>query len=122
MEHSTKETDANQTGNGTGLEVGGSAVQPGTPLTPLAESGGAGESALVQPWKCFWPPVFGSNTYRKLEDEHPNVLTWRFDKTRPFDRPWRHWTGPVTVEGGGCPSPLVRGLSRLPSKWGISKG
>ena len=122
MEHSANETDANQTGNGTGLAGGGSAVQPDTPLTPLAESGGSGKSALVQPWKCFWPPAFGSNTYRRLEDEHPNVLAWRFDITRPFDRPWRHWTGPATVEGGGCPSPLARGLSKPPSKWRISKG
>ena len=112
MEHLMNETGANQTGNGAGSAMGSSAAQLGTPLTPLTtlahvpESGELGNSALVQPWRCFWPPTIGSDTYRKLEDEHPDVLTWRFDITRPFDRPWRLWTGPAAVEGGGCPYPL----------------
>lgn len=45
-----------------------------------------------QPWRRFWPPTLGSEAYQKLQAEHPQVLTWRFDLTRPFDRPWRLWT------------------------------
>ncbi|KAL2142847.1 hypothetical protein VTI28DRAFT_678 [Corynascus sepedonium] len=54
------------------------------------------------PWRCFWPPIVDSESYKRLEKEHPDVLTWRFDITRPFDRPWRLWTIPSPAEGGIC--------------------
>ena len=81
-------------------------VQPVAAPNGFAGSGESGYCALVQPWTCFWPPDFGSEAYKKLKGEHPDVLTWRFDIARPFDRPWRLWTGPAPAEGGGNPVAL----------------
>lgn len=47
---------------------------------------------LNQPWREFWPPNSGTELHLWLQSEYPEVLYWRFDPTRPFDRPWRTWT------------------------------
>lgn len=47
---------------------------------------------LRQPWRDFWPPKSGTELHLWLQSEYPEVLSWRFDPTRPFDRPWRTWT------------------------------
>jgi hypothetical protein len=104
MEGALSRAGANQRGNS------GSLTANGRPLCPLKESGESKHCALAQPWRSFWPPAHGSDAYRKLEDVHPDVLTCRFDITRPFNRPWRLWTGPALLEGGGC-SPDVTGTA-----------
>jgi hypothetical protein len=47
---------------------------------------------LRQPWRAYWPPKSGNVLDLWLRSEYPEVLTWRFDRTQPFDRPWRIWT------------------------------
>ncbi|KAH7412816.1 hypothetical protein BKA64DRAFT_702932 [Cadophora sp. MPI-SDFR-AT-0126] len=44
-----------------------------------------------QPWRAFWPPKSKRMKLAWLQSEYPEVLTWRFDPTLPFDRPWRVW-------------------------------
>jgi hypothetical protein len=104
MENSLSEETAANQARGVRVNSGSFAVNGGLQHPPPTGSGEPRDSALVQPWRCFWPPAFGSDTCKKLEGEHPDVLTWRFDITRPFDRPWRLWTGPSPLEGGGCSS------------------
>jgi hypothetical protein len=94
MEGELSKVGANQRGDSEGLTTTG---RP----RPLTESGESKHCALAQPWKCFWPPAHGSDAYRKVEEEHPEALTCRFDITQPFNRPWRLWTGPALLEGGG---------------------
>jgi len=51
-----------------------------------------------------------------LRSEFPEVLSWRFDRNRPFDRPWRAWTRSArTMAEQGAES-----LSRQPREriWG----
>ncbi|KAK4446913.1 hypothetical protein QBC34DRAFT_144192 [Podospora aff. communis PSN243] len=57
----------------------------------------------TQPWRLFWPPTTGSDVYARLLNEHPEVLLWQFDVTRPFDRPWRQWTDRFQVQEGQTP-------------------
>lgn len=45
-----------------------------------------------QPWRLFWPPTSQKILNIWRQSEHPEVLSWRFDRTQPFDRPWRTWT------------------------------
>lgn len=111
MEGALSGAGANQRGNSRGVTANG------RPLYPLTQSGEPKHCALAQPWKCFWPPAHGSNAYRKLEDEHPDVLTCRFDINRPFNRPWRLWTGPALLEGGGCSLDLNGTASEFQSTW-----
>lgn len=47
---------------------------------------------LRQPWRAFWPPKSGPELLNWMESEYPEVLSWQFDHTKPFDRPWRTWT------------------------------
>ena len=48
---------------------------------------------LVQrPWQAYWPPKSKGDLHAWLCSEYPQVLSWRFDPDRPFDRPWRKWT------------------------------
>jgi hypothetical protein len=100
MEAALSKAGANQRGDS------GRLTTTGRPPRPLTESGDSlrksKHCALAQPWRRFWPPTDGSDAYRRLENEHPDVLTCRFDITRPFNRPWRLWTGPAPLEGGGC--------------------
>lgn len=116
MEHPTRRATANQRVGGVcaGPTAAGRGLAQPFGSADVVESGGSGLCTrnLLQPWRRFWPPVPGSDTYKKLETEHPDVLTWRFDNSRPFDRPWRHWTGPAPVEGGGLPpGPLLNGFA-----------
>jgi hypothetical protein len=45
-----------------------------------------------QPWRSYWPPRCRKMREVWLRSEFPEVLSWRFDRTQPFDRPWRTWT------------------------------
>jgi hypothetical protein len=45
-----------------------------------------------QPWRFYWPPISQETVKIWVSSEFPEVLSWRFDRTRPFDRPWRTWT------------------------------
>ncbi|KAK0620666.1 hypothetical protein B0T14DRAFT_235706 [Immersiella caudata] len=65
----------------------------------------------TQPWRLFWPPTPGSDVYTRLLNEHPDVLLWEFDATRPFDRPWRQWTDWFQVQEGKPPSWSCANLS-----------
>ncbi|KAH7348509.1 hypothetical protein BKA65DRAFT_550582 [Rhexocercosporidium sp. MPI-PUGE-AT-0058] len=47
--------------------------------------------SLHQPWRAYWPPTSCKTKSAWLRSEFPEVLSWRFDKTLPFDRPWRIW-------------------------------
>ena len=48
-----------------------------------------------QPWRSHWPPKCQKMTEMWLRSEFPEVLSWRFDRKRPFDRPWRTWNRSV---------------------------
>jgi hypothetical protein len=48
--------------------------------------------ATRQPWRSYWPPKCHSIMDIWIHSEFPEVLSWRFDRTQPFDRPWRNWT------------------------------
>ena len=48
--------------------------------------------AIGQPWTEFWPPKSGSQLHLYLQSKFPEVFSWRFDRTKPYDRPWRNWT------------------------------
>jgi hypothetical protein len=45
-----------------------------------------------QPWRSYWPPRCHKMREIWLHSEFPEVLSWTFDRTQPFDRPWRAWT------------------------------
>ncbi len=47
---------------------------------------------LSQPWRKYWPPKSSGDLDLWLHSESPEVLSWRFDPSSPFDRPWRVWT------------------------------
>jgi hypothetical protein len=47
---------------------------------------------LHQPWRSYWPPKCEKIIEMWLHSEYPEVMSWRFDPHRPFDRPWRNWT------------------------------
>lgn len=57
-----------------------------------------------RPWKAFWPPRSEDNFNFWLRSEFPEVLSWQFDPSRPFDQPWRDWLRSllVKVEAGSC--------------------
>ena len=44
-----------------------------------------------QPWRAYWPPKSNKMKLAWSRSEFPTVLTWRFDRNQPFDRPWRIW-------------------------------
>jgi hypothetical protein len=50
------------------------------------------EPPICQPWKAFWPPKGAGDPGVWRSSEFPEVVSWRFDANRPFDRPWRKWT------------------------------
>lgn len=52
----------------------------------------AAEIRARQPWRSHWPPSSQEMLESWLHCEFPEVLSWRFDRTVPFDRPWRKWT------------------------------
>lgn len=53
------------------------------------------EQPIRQPWKAFWPPKGADDSEIWRSSEFPEVVSWRFDANRPFDRPWRTWTRTV---------------------------
>ncbi|KAK0121807.1 hypothetical protein ONS95_010090 [Cadophora gregata] len=44
-----------------------------------------------QPWRAHWPPKSDKAKLAWMHSEFPEVLVWMFDRTKPFDRPWREW-------------------------------
>jgi hypothetical protein len=50
-----------------------------------------GTRYLYQPWREHWPPAPGSHLHHQLKSEFPDVISWRFDPAKPFDRPWPSW-------------------------------
>ncbi|PGG95440.1 hypothetical protein AJ79_05281 [Helicocarpus griseus UAMH5409] len=65
-------------------------------LEPVKNQNGPAEAATAQkgvrqPWREYWPLTCGSRLYEKFQIEFPDILSWRFDSTRPFERPWRFW-------------------------------
>jgi len=48
-------------------------------------------TTVRQPWRCYWPPKDEKTMAHWLQSEFPEVLSWSFDRNRPFDRPWRTW-------------------------------
>ena len=65
-------------------------------------------TSLRQPWRAYWPPRSSNVLNIWSHSEYPEVLSWRFDNSQPFDRPWRIWTksvrakneeGTVTIDG-----------------------
>jgi hypothetical protein len=70
-----------------------------------------------QPWRSFWPPKCQKVREEWLHSEFPEVLSWRFDRKLPFDRPWRIWarsTRALEEPAAGYPSRQL--LERLGSK------
>lgn len=64
-----------------------------TQPTPNPRTGNlAAEQPIRQPWKAFWPPKGAGDPEIWRGSEFPEVVSWRFDANRPFDRPWRKWT------------------------------
>jgi hypothetical protein len=45
-----------------------------------------------RPWRAYWPPAPGSAIFQHLITNFPQALLWRFDSSKPFDRPWQIWT------------------------------
>ncbi|EUC45996.1 hypothetical protein COCMIDRAFT_4841 [Bipolaris oryzae ATCC 44560] len=43
----------------------------------------------AQPWRAFWPPK--AEDYTAAEKAEMPWLTWKYDPTKPTDRPWREW-------------------------------
>jgi hypothetical protein len=56
------------------------------------EIGGVSSKELQRPWQSVWPPRLGSAEYSSLCVTCPEAISWRFDPSAPFDRPWRLWT------------------------------
>lgn len=48
-------------------------------------------SQLHQPWRAFWPLRPGSRLYEELRSQHPQVLSWQFDREDLYNRPWHDW-------------------------------
>lgn len=46
----------------------------------------------VRPWTKFWPPTPGGELFEWLKQECPDALTWRFDPSDPYCRPWHNWS------------------------------
>ncbi|KAH8883018.1 hypothetical protein GQ53DRAFT_433381 [Thozetella sp. PMI_491] len=47
--------------------------------------------SLYQPWRVYWPPSPGSVLHLRFQDQFPEILSWRFAPSKPFERPWRSW-------------------------------
>ncbi|KAJ4307678.1 hypothetical protein N0V84_012562 [Fusarium piperis] len=60
---------------------------------------GPERQALVRPWQSYWPPEEGSELHHLLQEKVPEVLTWRFDPKKPFDRPWQAWAKQAVLSG-----------------------
>ena len=62
------------------------------PKKEASEATSASAEIIRRPWQAHWPPKSKSDLRAWLCSECPQVLLWRFDPDRPFDRPWRKWT------------------------------
>lgn len=51
-----------------------------------------------RPWRAHWPPRSANDRSVWLRCEFPQVLSWRFDPDKPFDRPWRYWARTVLAK------------------------
>jgi hypothetical protein len=51
--------------------------------------GRAALGAKTQPWKAFWP--LKAENYTTEEKAKMPWLTWKFDQSKPTERPWRKW-------------------------------
>lgn len=69
---------------------------------------GPEKGSLVRPWKAYWPPEAGSELHAMLEQNVPEVLTWRFNPKDPFDRPWQSWTKSAILSGKVCTSTVLQ--------------
>ncbi|KAF2110836.1 hypothetical protein BDV96DRAFT_650453 [Lophiotrema nucula] len=67
-----------------------------------------------RPWSLFWPPVPGDALHNWLKAECPGVLSWRFDPSQPFDRPWQKWTLDARRSGRTCPSTVLPAAALKP--------
>jgi len=72
-----------------------------------------------QPWRSFWPPKCPDVREEWLRSEFPEVLSWRFDRKLPFDRPWRIWARSArAMEEPAAGYPTRQLLERFGSKRG----
>ncbi|CEL02035.1 hypothetical protein ASPCAL01610 [Aspergillus calidoustus] len=46
-------------------------------------------STKNQPWKAFWP--LDPAKYTEVQRQQMPWLTYKYDPTRPNERPWRKW-------------------------------
>jgi hypothetical protein len=105
-----QEPDANQDSQAHSESImtppGSPILCPGTPVTPEPGNNQSAPSTtpgLAQPWKSIWPPALGSDTYKRVLRECPDLLMCRFNVNQPFSRPWRQWTPsrPAGIVQGG---------------------
>ncbi|KAK4146230.1 uncharacterized protein C8A04DRAFT_10038 [Dichotomopilus funicola] len=68
---------------------------------------GPASKALARPWMSYWPPQVGSEVYLLLQQTAPEALSWRFNPTRPFDRPWQTWVKAAISAGKPCVSRVL---------------
>ncbi|KAK0127284.1 hypothetical protein ONS96_006834 [Cadophora gregata f. sp. sojae] len=68
-----------------------------------------------QPWRAHWPPKSDKAKLAWMHSEFPEVLVWMFDRTKPFDRPWREWarSGIAMKEKAGNDATPTSCLRRL---------
>ncbi|CAN9141961.1 hypothetical protein AA0116_g8471 [Alternaria tenuissima] len=58
-------------------------------LQTRAISAASQAQAKSQPWRAFWPPR--AEQFSEAEKKKMPWLTWKYDPTKPTDRPWREW-------------------------------
>jgi|ERR1700733_8860197 hypothetical protein len=66
---------------------------------------GVSSKELQRPWQSVWPPRIGSAEYSSLCVTCPEAISWRFDPSVPFDRPWRLWTRSLLAKQEQAPPP-----------------
>lgn len=65
------------------------------------------EVYIQRPWKTFWPAQPGDGLYEWLCLECPDAISWQFDPSQPFDRPWQKWTRSIRTRDPGCPTVVL---------------
>lgn len=74
----------------------------------LEDTGAHGnERHTCRPWALYWPPSPGDALYSWLQVEHPDALSWRWDPSQPFDRPWQKWSQDARQSGRHSPSIVI---------------
>ena len=86
-----------------------------------ANEDGTHTRAQHQPWRVYWPPKCEKMMQTWLNSEFPEVLSWRFDRHLPFDRPWRTWarSGRALQEQAG--KLTYRPISEISGKFPIPR-